>query len=245
MNNIMISFFISALAGIATLIGFLSIFVSRKKQDGLIAFSLAFSAGIMLIISIVSLLPEAYNYQKGPIFLRIIYILISINIGILVFTVISKKLEVYEDDLYKLGIISTIALILHNIPEGITTYLSTFSNNSLGIELSLAIAFHNIAEGMSISIPIYFSTKNKYKAFIITLVAGLSELLGTIIAFLFLQKYLSFEVLSSILGITAGIMIYLSIKELIPKSLKYNNLKLSLIGLLFGIVIMIICNILL
>ena len=91
MNNIMISFFISALAGIATLIGFLSIFVSRKKQDGLIAFSLAFSAGIMLIISIVSLLPEAYNYQKGPIFLRIIYILISINIGILVFTVISKK----------------------------------------------------------------------------------------------------------------------------------------------------------
>ena len=235
------AFIISSLAGLSTVLGYLPIYIKQKYQNIIIPFSLALAAGIMLSISITSLIPESYNYQNNPLILKLLYILISINIGIIIINILDKTIT-KNNSLYKLGIISTLALILHNIPEGITTYLSTISNETLGIKLSLAIALHNIPEGISIAVPIYYSTNSKKKAFIITLIAGFSELLGSIIAYLFLQRFINHFLLSQILGITTGIMIFLSIKELIPKSLDYKNKHLTIIGLIIGIIIMLICN---
>ena len=240
MNTNILPFIISTVSSLATIIGYLPIYINQKYQDKLIPFTLSLSSGIMLTISLISLIPESINYQKtNNIILIILYTLININIGIIIINILNNKIE-NNNNLYRLGIISTIALILHNIPEGITTYLTTNINEYLGIKLSLAIALHNIPEGISIAIPLYYSTKSKKKAFFITLIAGSSELLGTIIAHLFLKKIISNSLLSILLSITAGIMIYLSIKELLPKSLNYNNKVITTIGLLIGIIIMII-----
>lgn len=245
MNTYILPLTISTISSLATLLGYLPIFINKKYQNKLIPLSLALSAGIMLTVSLISLIPESINYlNENNIILIILYTLIHINIGIIIVNILDKKID-KNNNLYKLGIISTIALILHNIPEGITTYLTTNINQDLGIKLSIAIALHNIPEGISIAIPIYYSTNDKKKAFFITLIAGSSELFGTILAHIFLKNIISNTILSIVLSITAGIMINLSFKELIPKSLDYQNKKITIIGILLGIIIMIICNILL
>ena len=245
MNTYILPLTISTISSLATILGYLPIFINKKYQNKLIPLSLALSAGIMLTVSLISLIPESINYlNENNIILIILYTLIHINIGIIIVNILDKKID-NNNNLYKLGIISTIALILHNIPEGITTYLTTNINQDLGIKLSIAIALHNIPEGISIAIPIYYSTNDKKKAFFITLIAGSSELFGTILAHIFLKNIISNTILSIVLSITAGIMINLSFKELIPKSLDSQNKKITIIGILLGIIIMIICNILL
>lgn len=242
MKNNTFPFIISTLSGLATLIGYLPIYINNKYQNKIIPLSLSTSAGIMLTISITSLIPEAYSYLNSTDkFVKILYLLININIGIIFLNILDRKTSV-ENSLYKLGIISSFVLILHNIPEGITTYLTTLMNKKLGINLSIAIALHNIPEGISIAVPIYYSTNSKKKAFLITLISGFSELLGAIIACIFIKRYLSHFIMFTILSITSGIMINLSIKELIPSSLEYNNKKLTIIGLIIGTIVMILCE---
>ena len=128
--------------------------------------------------------------------------------------------------------------MLHNIPEGITTFISTTTNKALGLKLAFAIALHNIPEGISIAVPIYFSTKNKRKTFFYTIIAGFSELFGAIIAYIFLQKYINNFILSIILAMTAGIMIDISIYELLPSAFKYKKNKINVFYFVLGILIM-------
>ena len=244
MNNTILSFIIPFLAGISTTIGYLPTYISKKYQDIIISFSLSFSSAVMFTISILSLIPESFNYlERNLSFITIIIILIWINIGIIISLFIDKKLEKKIDNssLYKLGILSIIALVLHNIPEGITTYLTTSNNIKLGISLSLAIALHNIPEGIAIAIPIYYSTNSRKKAFIYTLISGFSEFLGAILAHIFLKDIINNFLLSIILSITAGIMIHLSIFDLLPNSLSYKKTKVTLLGTILGILIILIC----
>ena len=135
-----------------------------------------------------------------------------------------------------------IAIIMHNIPEGIITSITTEKNLSLGISTSIGIALHNIPEGISISIPIYFATKSRKKAYIYTTLSGLSELLGALISIILLKNFINNFILAFILGITAGIMIDISINELLKESLSYNNKKITIPSILLGIVIMLICK---
>lgn len=244
MNKTIISFIISFLAGISTIIGYLPTYINKKYQDTIISFSLAFSSAIMLTISILSLIPEAFNYLNTSLtFSSIIIILIWINLGIILSLSIDKKIEKKIDNssLYKLGILSIIALVLHNIPEGITTYLTTTNNLKLGISLSLAIALHNIPEGIAIAVPIYYSTRNRKKAFLYTIISGFSEFLGAILAHIFLKRYINNFILSIILSLTAGIMLHLSIFNLLPNSISYQKPKTVFIGLIIGIIIMLAC----
>ena len=171
---------------------------------------------------------------------------IFITIGIITSSNIDKKVNKYisNSKLYKLGIISIIALILHNIPEGITTFISTSSNIKLGITLSLAIALHNIPEGIAIAIPIFYSTKSKKRAIIYTAISGFSELFGAILAYLFLSKYINNFILSLILALTAGIMLHISIYELLPSSLDYKKNKVTIISFIIGFCIMLLCDLL-
>ena len=120
--------------------------------------------------------------------------------------------------------------------------MTSTQNIELGISLALAIALHNIPEGISISIPIYYSTKSKFKAFIYTFISGLSEPLGAVIAYLFLAPYMNNLIMGLILAIIAGIMLYISLYELIPASLKYDNVKATIKYFLIGSIFMIICH---
>lgn len=244
MNNNLLALFIPFLAGISTIIGFLPTYISKKHQDAIIPFSLAFSAGVMINISIFSLIPESFHYLNMPLsFPTIILLLIFINIGIIISLYIDKKLDrvIENSSLYKIGILSLITLILHNLPEGITTYLTTSQNLKLGISLSLAIALHNIPEGIAIAVPIYYSTNNRKKAFFYTLISGFSEFLGAILAHIFLKDLMNKFLLFIILSLTAGIMLHLSLFDLLPSSIKYHKNKIVIFGIVLGTIIMLSC----
>ena len=240
MNRLLLSFFITFLAGISTLLGMIPTFIHSKYKNKIIQVSLSFSSGVMLSISIFSLIIESFSYLNCSFFLNVIFLLIFLNIGVILFVLIEKISSKFtnNNDLYKLGILSSFSLILHNIPEGILSFITMSTNLNLGFTLCLAIALHNIPEGISIAVPIYYSTKSHNKAFFYTFVSGFSELLGGIFAYLFLYKIMNFFFFSFLLGITAGIMIYLSISELFPKSLNYGSKNISIFGLLFGFIFM-------
>ncbi len=246
MNRTLFSFLITFMAGIATILGILPCYLKEKYKDKVITLSLAFSSGVMFTISLISLIPEA-TFLFGSIFKPIpliIITLIFIVLGILFSAIIDEKIEEQftKNKLYKLGIISVIVLMLHNIPEGITTFISTNKDVSLGLSLSLAIALHNIPEGISIAVPIYYSTNNRKKAFLYTLISGFSELFGAVIAYLFIAKYVNNFILGVILAITAGIMLHISLYELFPNSISYKKYKTTFIGFLLGILIMVLCE---
>lgn len=241
MNNINIAFIFTIIAGLSTLIGTIPIFIKFKNIDKIIASSLSLAAGVMLSISIFDLIPSTFNilskyYNSITI---IILALTFIIIGIIISSILSIKLDKYNS-LYKVGIISMLGIIIHNIPEGIITFISTSKSTTLGISLAIAISLHNIPEGISISIPIYYSTNNKTKAFNYALIAALSEPFAGLLTYLFLSKYINNTILGLLFSLIAGLMIDISLIRLLPESLSNNNPKLTKIFFILGLFIMII-----
>ncbi len=238
-------FLISTIAGLSTIIGSIIINIKWQKKDAInkfIVFCLSLSLSIMIGISITELIPEAsytilteFKLIKGIFLMFPIFLL-----GIIIVLIISKKITNTQNDLYKVGILSMVALMLHNLPEGIITFLSSMQNINLGLKLSFAIMMHNIPEGISIAVPIYYATNDKKKAFKMTFLSGLAEPLGALLAYLFLSKYLTDTLIAFILIFVAGIMITLSIHELLPKAKKYQNDLWIIIGILSGIGLLII-----
>lgn len=244
MNNITYAFLLCSLAGLSTMLGCIVIFIKNKSNKILIA-SLAFAAGVMTTVSITDLIPESLHYLKTYLFSfpRIIVMLICICIGIILSMTIDKYLpenKANNSKLYRVGIISMLAIILHNIPEGIATFMTSSTNIKIGLSLSIAIALHNIPEGISISMPIYSSTKSKFKAILYTFISALSEPFGAIIAFLFLKDIMNNLLMGMLLAMIAGIMLHISFYELLPESLSYNNKKLSILFFIIGVLFMFI-----
>ena len=244
MNRITIAFLLTIISGLSTLLGLLLIIFKVKNENKIILRSLAFSSGVMLSVSLTDLIPEGMNllrnYFNGLLTCTISFSLILL--GILLSNKISKiiSLKQHSNNLYKIGIISMISIILHNIPEGIATFISSTKYISLGISLTIAIALHNIPEGISISIPIYYSTKSKKKAFSYTLISALSEPLGALITYLFLINLINNFILGLLFIIIAGIMINISTIELLPSSLNYNTKKKNILFFIIGIIAMLI-----
>jgi len=236
------SFLLTFLASISTLFGSFLIFI-KKKTDNIIICSLAFAAGVMITVSITDLIPESYNLLTSIYnnFYSILLILIFINIGIIISMIIDKYLP-NNNDLYRVGIVSMIAIILHNVPEGVITFITSSKDITLGITLALAIAAHNIPEGITISLPIYYATGNRKKALFYTFISGISEFFGAIIAFLFLKPIVNNTNLGLLFSIIAGIMIHISFYELLPLSFKYKKNKLSILFLLLGSLFIIITH---
>ena len=231
----MVPFLITFLAGCSTLIGYLFVYFKNHSNKVLIS-SLAFASGIMLLISIY--------------YLILAFLICSVFVvgGILLSMTIDKYLpdNSYQDSyLYRVGMISMIAIILHNIPEGIATYLTTNHDLKLGITLAFALALHNIPEGISIAVPIYYSTKNRKKAFLYTLVSGMSEFLGAIFASIFLTSFSNDFFMGCLYAIIAGIMIHISVYELLPSSLKYHKYSTTFLFFFLGIIVMFISCLLL
>lgn len=243
MNKVSMAFLLTSLAGLSTMIGVIPIFIKLKNKDKIIASSLSFASGVMLCVSIIDLIPESMemlkNFYTGPILIFII--LLFIILGIITSSLIDKYLPTTNyESLYRVGIISMLAIILHNIPEGIATFISTTKDTSLGISLATSIALHNIPEGISIAIPIYYSTKSKTKALGYTFVSALSEPLGAILTCLFLLPFVNDILLGLLFSFIAGIMLQISLTELLPESLSYNYKNNTKIFFLIGILFMLL-----
>ena len=236
-------FLLTALAGLATLLGTIPIFVKINDKNKLISAACAFASGVMITISIIDLIPEAINYFKNSYngFITIIITFITIVFGIVISQLLDKMIDTIGtgNNLFKVGILSMIVIILHNIPEGIVTFIISNKNITLGLSICIAIALHNIPEGISIAIPIYYSTNNRFKAILYTFISAISELLGAILTYLFVNNHINSLTLGVILSFTAGIMIQISINKLLPTSYEYNN-KTTKISFIIGIIFMII-----
>ena len=246
MQNIIIPLILSTLAGLSTLIGAIPIFfkIKEKNLNKFISFCLSFSIAIMISISILDLIPTSFFeivnfYGIGK---TLIILLIAFIISFIIITYLSSLVEKESNgiDLYKLGILNMIVLILHNLPEGIATFLSSYHSIDLGLRLSIAIMLHNIPEGISIAVPIYYATGSRKNAIKSTLISGLSEPFGAILAFVFLKKFVSELMISIVLIVVAGLMITLSIQEMLPRALKYKENKWIYLGLISGTILVIL-----
>ena len=237
----MYPFILTILAGFATLLGTIPIFVKIKNTNNLIAATCSFASAVMICVSILDLIPESLKYLSSHFsnILLIIISFISVTLGIILSSIIDAYIDSHSktNNLYKVGILSMIAIILHNIPEGIVTYIVSSKNIFLGISICIAIALHNIPEGISIAVPIYYSTKSKSKAILYTLISALSEPLGAILTYLFLEKYITNTILGILFSLIAGIMLNISFSKLLPVSNTYNKNKI-LIPFIIGFITM-------
>lgn len=251
-NQAFIPLILSLLAGLSTVIGAFILFFSKIQNKKLITFALSFSAGVMITISFTDLFASAeetlrkYHGNFKGVFLALFFLISGVIIALLIDKFIPDNPTNFNnsnpDKLYRVGFVSMIALMIHNFPEGIATFVSGYQNTSLGISIALAIALHNIPEGISIAMPIYYSTRSKAKAFKYTLYSGLAEPLGAIIAFLFLRPYINEIILSITFALVAGIMLYISFAELIPTAREYKYHKTYLFSIFLGILTIILSH---
>lgn len=238
--NTVYAFILTILAGSATMLGVIPILFSFKDKEKIIITSLGFASGVMIAASFFDLIPESYNYLISTYnnSLTILFILIFFVIGILLSSYINRNIDISNDSLYKVGITSMLAIIIHNLPEGIITFLTASVDKRLGFSLFIAISLHNIPEGISIAVPIYYSTKSRFKAFLYAFIAALSEPLGAILAYLFLKNFIDNFLLGILLSLIAGIMSNISLYELLPESLSYKRKKISIISTIIGLIFM-------
>ena len=227
--------FLSLFASLSTLIGF--IFVKKINEKSIYNL-IKLASGIMISLSIFELIPE--SFIKLNIYFKVIpsimILLIFINIGLIISSLINNHIKV-EDNIYRVGIMGMIAIILHNIPEGIITYMASDLNIKLGFKLAISIALHNIPEGILVAYPIYYSTKSYSRAFVCTFISGISEFIGSIIALIIFGNINNDLYIALMLSITAGIMIYISIYDYM---INKNRGSVGELYFLLGIFIMFI-----
>ncbi|MBN1280016.1 MAG: zinc transporter ZupT [Candidatus Thermoplasmatota archaeon] len=247
-ENLALAFLLTTIAGLSTGIGSTIAYVIRKPKVRYLCFSLGFSAGIMLYVSFLELMPDAfegvgrlwgvYAFFAGIITIGIIDLLIPELENPHHYKHITKKQKKVDKKLMRLGILTAVAIAIHNFPEGLATFGSAIVNVELGVLITFAIAIHNIPEGISVSMPIYYATGDKKKAFMYSFLSGFSELLGAVVGFLILLPFLSEWVLSFLLAFVAGIMVYISADELLPAAHEYGHGHCAILGLILGMFIM-------
>jgi ZIP family zinc transporter len=133
---------------------------------------------------------------------------------------------------------SAIAIAIHNFPEGLATFIGALEDPALGISIAIAIAIHNIPEGIAVAVPIYHATNSKKKAVGLTLLSGLAEPLGAVVGFVLLRSVFTEATFGFLFAAVAGIMVYISLDELLPSAEKYGKHHLSITGLILGMIIM-------
>lgn len=242
MSNVTLSLLISFLAGISTFIGGLVVFIKFKDKNKFLAFSLSFSLSVMLSISVFELIPESIMtlLNKMSFLLAFLSGLFMFVLGKILVSKITHKTHLLSgNSLYRVGVLSMIALMIHNFPEGIATFMASYNDISTGISLGIAIMLHNIPEGIAIAIPTYYGTNKKSRAFIYTLISGFAETIGAVVAYLFLYRFLSNLLISLILLFVSGIMVSISFNEIFKEVEKYSK-KNIVLGTLLGLIVVIL-----
>jgi ZIP family zinc transporter len=259
LSNIWLAVILTSFAGLSTGIGSLLAFCTKRTNTKFLSISLGFSAGVMIYISFVELFPysqKLLSESMGKVGLAVSVASFFLGFGIV--ALIDKFIPSYENphemheieelhdtkkakdfkNLYRMGILMALAISIHNIPEGLVTFLSTMTNPELGISIAIAVAIHNIPEGIAVSIPIFYATGSRRKAFIYSFLSGLAEPIGGILGYLILKPFINNNVIGVVFASIAGIMVFISFDSLLPSAEKYGNHHLSILGLAAGMVVM-------
>ncbi|MFA8300070.1 MAG: zinc transporter ZupT [Hyphomicrobiales bacterium] len=259
-ENLLIAFALTLFAGLSTGIGSVLAFFTKRTNTRFLSVALGFSAGVMIYVSFVEIIAKAkeelvsyYGESKGEWVTAI-----SFFGGILLIAIIDKLIPSAENPhevkkvenikagkakgskakLMRMGIFTALAIGIHNFPEGLATFTAALSNPELGIAIAFAIAVHNIPEGIAVSAPIYYATGNKKKAFWFSFLSGLAEPVGAVIGYLLLMPFMGPMTFGIIFAGVAGIMVFISIDELLPAAREYGEHHLSIYGLIAGMVVM-------
>lgn len=241
---------LSSAAGLSTLLGALVILFIRKRSEKLVTASLGFAGGVMLSVSFMDMLPEAIKMlgktvdPKLSVILSVVFLIVGLLCAVAIDLFVPHSDhgegggEREHQNLFRVGVVSMAAIALHNLPEGIATFMAGYDNAQLGFTIAIAIAAHNIPEGITVAMPIFFATGDRKKAFRFAFLSGITEPIGALLVFLLLQPFISSFVLGIVFAIVAGIMIYISIEELIPSSRQYGHARLALFSAFAGICLM-------
>lgn len=264
-TNILFPLALTLFAGLSTGIGSLIAFFAKKTNKKFLSYSLGFSAGVMIYISFVelfaqsqSILMQQYGEKMGMSWTVVFFFIGILFIGIIdrlvpsvenpheVRSIESMKYKPKTNaKLMRVGVMTALVIGIHNFPEGIATFISAMENPKLGIAIAVAVAIHNIPEGIAVSIPIYQATGDKRKAFRLSFLSGLAEPIGAILAYLVLMPFLSQVLLGFVFALVAGIMVFISLDELLPAAREYGEHHISIYGLISGMAIMAVSLILL
>lgn len=235
---------LTAAAGLATTIGSLISIFYRNPGPRFMAFTMGFSAGVMVYVSYVELL------QKGIQSVGFAGAHIALFAGMLVMFAIDWFLPhtyILEskphaggqgEKLRKASVLVALGVGIHNFPEGMATLASAMQDARLGAAIAFAIAIHNIPEGIAVAVPVYAATGSARKAFLWSFLSGVSEPLGALIAALILLPFLNGAVLGWMLCIVAGFMIFISFDELMPIAHSYSSEHLAIAGVTAGMIVM-------
>jgi len=258
-GDVAFAFMLTALAGLSTGVGSAIAFLARHTNKKLLCLSLGFSAGVMIYVSMIELLGAARDSLTAELGTSTggWMTIISFFGGMLIVTMIDRLVPSYENPhelrmledlsdearerdpkLMRMGVLSAIAIAVHNLPEGMATFTAALKDPALGVSIAIAIAIHNIPEGIAVSVPIFYATGNRKKAFTWSFLSGLAEPAGAVIGYLILAPYLNETVFGVLFASVAGIMVFISFDELLPAAEEYGEHHVALYGLLAGMAVM-------
>lgn len=258
-NNVLFALGLTVFAGLATGVGSIIGLLSKKFNPSYLAASLGFSAGVMIYVSMVEIFFKARTSLSAALGDKPGYVLtvVSFFAGMLLIGLIDRLIPSWENPhelnteqkieastdrqkskLMRMGLFSALAIAVHNFPEGLATFMSGLSNPTLGVSIAVAIAIHNIPEGLAVSAPIYFATKSRKKAFMLSFLSGLAEPVGALLGYFILRSVFNDTTFGVVFGAVAGIMVYISLDELLPTAEEYGKHHIAIGGLVAGMLVM-------
>jgi len=252
MNDVWFAFLLTLFAGLATGIGGALVMFTKKTNMKFLSIALSFSAGVMIFVSFVEIFSKATEslsneYGDGNGFL---FTVIAFFAGIGLIALIDKLIPHHEDtesdnegagaheELNRTGIMSALAIGIHNFPEGLVTFMAAMHDPTLGVAIAVAIAIHNIPEGIAISAPIYYATGSKKKALLMAVGSGLTEPLGALAAYFLLSQVLHDGLFGISFAVVGGMMVFISLHQLLPAAHKYGEHHMIMKGLFGGMAVM-------
>ena len=255
--NILAPLLLTLGAGLATGIGSAIAFLAKRTNKRLLSFSLGLSGGVMIYVSFVELFQQAHVALTAEWGSRLggSVTVPSFFAGILLIGIIDRLVPSVENPheahrveemearprntkLMRMGLLTALAIGIHNFPEGIATFASAVDDVTLGAAIAVAIAIHNIPEGIAVSVPVYYATGNRRRAFLLSLLSGLAEPVGALLAYLVLMPFMTPTLMGCILAAVAGIMVFISIDELLPAAREYGEAHTSIYGVVAGMALM-------
>ena len=257
-GNFWFAFGLTLFAGLSTGIGSALAFFTKSTSTRFLSVSLGFSAGVMVYVSFVEILQKARISlipefgEKGAAW----YSVLAFFAGILIIAIIDRLIPSFENPheikrvedvgkrgekdprLVRMGLFTALAIGIHNFPEGIATFMAGMREPSIAIPIAVAIAIHNIPEGIAVSVPISYGTGSKRKGFLLSFLSGLAEPVGALLAWFILMPFLSDKLFGFIFAGVAGIMVFISIDELLPTAREYGLPHHAIYGFLAGMAVM-------
>jgi ZIP family zinc transporter len=248
-ENIGIALLFTTVAGLSTGIGSAIAYFIRTPKMVYLSFSLGLSAGVMVYVSFMELLPHAIEgigefwgvvaFFCGIILIGVIDMVIPALENPHEFKELSDVEQARGDQtLMRAGVLTALAIGIHNFPEGLATFGMALTNVKLGAIIAVAIAIHNIPEGISVSVPIFYATGDRRKAAVYSFLSGMAEPVGAVVGFLVLLPFLSEGLLASLLAFVGGIMVYISVDELLPMAHRYEHGHTVIVGIVLGMAVM-------